>query len=340
MILKQFFDEVSFTYTYLLAHSSNSEAIILDPVVANVDEYLQFLGRYQLKLRKVIDTHTHADHISGIGKLRSITSCMTIVFDESKVSRASVRVSHGDLIKIAGIELRVLHTPGHTADSCCFYMPGMVFTGDTLLIGGTGRTDFQGGDAGSSWDSIMNHLFKLPAETVVYPGHDYRGENLSTIGIESKMNPRLATKTRQDYIRIMNELELSDPVMMDVAVPANIRQGDDIGEQLDPGRLLTVEEARSRVKDSNVLFVDLRDEDEIEKTGTVDGCLRIPYKALDDIFLDIEHPLMQHLAKGKEVVFFCAYGERSALALSRLSTQQAKNCYHIKDGMDAWTKYH
>jgi rhodanese-related sulfurtransferase len=310
MILKQFFDEVSFTYTYLLAHSSNSEAIILDPVMANVDEYLQFLGRYQLKLRKVIDTHTHADHISGIGKLRSITSCMTIVFEESKVSRASVRVGHGDLIKVA------------------------------VLIAGTGRTDFQGGDAGLSWDSITNHLFTLPEETIVYPGHDYKGENLSTIGTEIRMNPRLANKTRQEYIRIMNELELADPVMMDVAVPANIRQGDDIGEHLDPGRLLTVEEARIRVKDSNVLFVDLRDEDEIEKTGTVDGCLRIPYKALDDIFLDIEHPLMQHLAMGKEVVFFCAYGERSALALSRLSAQHAKNCYHIKDGMDAWIKYH
>jgi glyoxylase-like metal-dependent hydrolase (beta-lactamase superfamily II)/rhodanese-related sulfurtransferase len=340
MILKQFFDEVSFTYTYLLAHSSNSEAIILDPVMANVDEYLQFLGRYQLKLRKVIDTHTHADHISGIGKLRSITSCMTIVFEESKVSRASVRVGHGDLIKVAGVELKVLHTPGHTSDSCCFYLPGMVFTGDTLLIAGTGRTDFQGGDAGLSWDSITNHLFTLPEETIVYPGHDYKGENLSTIGTEIRMNPRLANKTRQEYIRIMNELELADPVMMDVAVPANIRQGDDIGEHLDPGRLLTVEEARIRVKDSNVLFVDLRDEDEIEKTGTVDGCLRIPYKALDDIFLDIEHPLMQHLAMGKEVVFFCAYGERSALALSRLSAQHAKNCYHIKDGMDAWIKYH
>lgn len=340
MILKQYFDDVSSTYTYLLAACRNGEAIIIDPVLSNVDEYLQFLGKNQLKLRKVVDTHTHADHISGCGKLRSVTSCMTIVWQDSPVKRASVRVKHGDVIRIEGIDLKVLYTPGHTRDSCCYFMPGFVFTGDTLLIEGTGRTDFQGGDAGQSWDSIMNHLFTLPAETIVYPGHDYKGENLSTVAWERDNNPRLANKTRQDYIRIMQELNLSDPAMMDVAVPANIRQGDEIGLDLDPDRLLSVADARAKVKDSEVLFVDLRDADEIQKTGTIEGCLRIPYKELDDIFLDIEHPLMRQLADGKEVVFFCAYGERSALALSRLSSEQARNCFHIQDGMDAWIKYH
>ncbi len=340
MILKQYFDEISSTYTYLLAPAMNGDAIIIDPVISNVDEYLQFLGKYQLKLRKVVDTHTHADHISGCGKLRSITSCMTVVFKGSPVSRASVRVDHGDLIQLQGIDLKVLYTPGHTRDSCCFYMPGFVFTGDTLLIGGTGRTDFQGGDPGQSWDSITSHLFSLPDETVVYPGHDYKGENLSTISKEKTTNSRLANRTRDEYIAIMKNLNLSDPVMMDVAVPANISQGDEIGQELEPERLLSVEDAREKVRDSSVLFVDLRDPEEIEKTGTIDGCMMIPYKQLDDVFLDIEHPLMQHLAEGREVVFFCAYGERSALALSRLDSRHVGKCFHIKDGMDAWIKYH
>jgi glyoxylase-like metal-dependent hydrolase (beta-lactamase superfamily II)/rhodanese-related sulfurtransferase len=340
MIVKQFFDEVSSTYTYLLAQRSGGEALIIDSVLENTDEYLRYLGNHQLKLAKVVDTHTHADHKSAMARLRNLTACMTVVSDYSPVTKASVRVTHGDRIQIPGISLKVLHTPGHTADSCCFYMPGFVFTGDTLLISSTGRTDFQGGDAGASYDSIVGRLFTLPGETVVYPGHDYKGENLSTIAIEVDTNPRLAGQSREEYITTMSNLKLADPAMMDVAIPANISVGDDIGMELDDRKVLSVDEARAKVKNSDVLFVDLRDNEEIEKTGTIEGCLRIPYRNLDDVLLDIEHPLLQHLAEGKEVVFFCAFGERSALALSRIGEAHIGNCYHLRDGMDGWLKVH
>jgi sulfur dioxygenase len=340
MIVKQFFDEVSSTYSYLLAERNGGEALIIDSVLENTDEYLRFLGNHQLKLAKVVDTHTHADHKSGMAKLRNLTACMTLVSDQSPVSKASVRVKHGDSIQIQGISLKVLHTPGHTPDSCCFFMPGFVFTGDTLLISGTGRTDFQGGDAGCSYDSIMGQLFSLPADTVVYPGHDYKGENLSTIAVEMECNPRLSGHSREEYIETMSSLKLADPTMMDVAIPANISLGDDIGLDLDATRILSVGEARAKVKDDSVLFVDLRDDEEIEKTGTIEGCLRVPYRTLDDVLLDIEHPLLQHLAEGKEVVFFCAFGERSALALARIGAIHLDNCYHLKDGMDGWKKVH
>ena len=265
---------------------------------------------------------------------------MTVVSDQSPVSKASVRVKNGDRIQIQGITLKVLHTPGHTSDSCCFYMPGFVFTGDILLISGTGPTDFQGGDAGASYDSIVSQLFSLPAETVVYPGHDYKGENLSTIAIEMDSNPRLSGRSREEYIETMSKLNLADPAMMDVAIPANISIGDDIGQGLDETKILSVSEARAKVEDATVLFVDLRDHEEIEKTGTIEGCLRIPYRDLDDVLLDIEHPLLQHLAAGKEVVFFCAFGERSALALARIGDIHIDSCYHLKDGMDGWLKVH
>jgi glyoxylase-like metal-dependent hydrolase (beta-lactamase superfamily II) len=340
MILKQFFDEVSSNYSYILAERNGGEALIIDSVLENTDEYLRFLGNHQLKLGKVVDTHTHADHISGMARLRNLTACMTVVSDYSPVSRASVRIKHGDRIQIQGISLKVLHTPGHTSDSCCFYLPGFVFTGDTLLISSTGRTDFQGGDAGASYDSIVNLLFSLPPDTIVYPGHDYKGENLSTIANEMNTNPRLAGRSRDEYVEIMSNLKLADPAMMDVAIPANVGIGDDIGQDLDATRVLSVDEARTKVEDANVIFVDLRDEEEIEKTGTIQGCLKIPYRDLDDILQDVEHPLLQHLAKGREVVFFCAFGERSALALSRIDATHIDNCYHMKDGMAGWLKVH
>ncbi len=338
MILKQFFDEATSTYSYLLAERIGAEALIIDSVLENTSEYLQFLALHQLTLAKVVDTHTHADHKSGMAELRNQTACMTVVSEQSAVARSSLRVAHGDRIQIQGVSLKVLNTPGHTKDSCSFYMPGFIFSGDTLLIAGTGRTDFQGGDAGASYDSIVQQLFTLPDETVVYPGHDYKGENLSTIAIEKTTNPRVANRTRAEYIEIMTNLELPDPAMMDVAVPANVSLGDDIGMNLDADRVLSVAEARKKAMDERILFVDLRADEEIEKTGTIEGSLRVPYTELDDVLLDIEHPLLRHLADGKQVVFFCAFGERSALALSRIDTSYVDSCYHLKDGMDAWMK--
>lgn len=340
MILEQFFDPASSTYTYLIAARNGGEAILIDTVVENIEQYLQFLNQHQITLRKVIDTHTHADHISGIARLRSLTNCTSGVFKDSPVSRASIRFEHGDSISVEGITLKVLHTPGHTADSCCFYHPGFVFTGDTLLISGTGRTDFQGGDAGQSYDSITSHLFTLPETTLVYPGHDYKGENLSTIEFERQSNPRLAGRSRSEYMQVMNNLNLPDPAFMDVALPANASMGDDIGLELEENRILSVAEARIKVRDPNVVFVDLRDEAEVAEMGTIEGCMRVPYTELEDTFSDIEHPLLRALSEGKEVVFFCAFGERSALAMSTVPGEHLEKCFHLRDGLDGWQKVH
>ncbi|MHA1564996.1 MAG: MBL fold metallo-hydrolase, partial [Alphaproteobacteria bacterium] len=225
MIFRQLFDSASSTYTYLIASRSGGEALIIDPVVERVDRYIQLLHELGLRLIKAVDTHVHADHISGLGALRDRTRCITVMGEQSATDVVSMRVTDGDRIEIEGISLSVLHTPGHTDDSYSFLMGDRVFTGDTLLIRGTGRTDFQSGDARVQYDSIFNKLLKLPDETLVYPAHDYKGDTVSTIGEERAHNPRLQVASVDDYVEIMNNLNLPNPKMMDVAVPANLRIG-------------------------------------------------------------------------------------------------------------------
>ena len=191
MIFRQLFDSVSCTYTYLLAGRDGGEALIIDPVLDKADRYIQLLDELGLKLVKAVDTHVHADHITGLGALRDRTRCVTVMGRRSKVDVVSMRVDEGDTINIDGVSLAVLYTPGHTDDSYCFRLPDRVFTGDTLLIRGTGRTDFQGGDSLAAYDSLFNKLLLLPDDTLVYPGHDYRGDTVSTIGEERAHNPRL-----------------------------------------------------------------------------------------------------------------------------------------------------
>ena len=206
MIFKQLFDKISSTYTYLIASKKGREALIIDPVLENVERYIVLLKELDLKLVKVIDTHIHADHISGIAELRDQTNCVTIMGDKTPVDIVSMQVSDEELIKTDGLELRALFTPGHTSESFSFLMNDRVFTGDTLLIRGTGRTDFQNGDPKDSYNSIFNKLLKLPDETLVYPAHDYKGDTVSTILEERKFNPRLQVKSADEYIEIMNNL--------------------------------------------------------------------------------------------------------------------------------------
>ena len=206
MLFRQLFDKTSSTYTYLLASAKGREALIIDPVLENVERYIQLLKELNLKLVKVIDTHIHADHISGIAELRDQTNCVTIMGDKTPANVVSMQVSNDELIKIDGLEFRALFTPGHTSESFSFLMNDRVFTGDTLLIRGTGRTDFQNGDPRDSYDSIFNKLLKLPDETLVYPAHDYKGDTVSTILEEKKFNPRLQIKSADEYIEIMNNL--------------------------------------------------------------------------------------------------------------------------------------
>ena len=223
MIFKQLFDTKSSTYTYIISSGQGREALIIDPVIENTKEYLDVLKNLDLKLVKVIDTHIHADHITGLNELSKKTNCTKIMGDKSKSEVIDIRVKEDDKIKIEKIELKVIYTPGHTDCSYSFLMDDRVFTGDTLLINGTGRTDFQNGNAKEQYNSLFNKLLKLPEKTMVYPAHDYNGKKFSTIGDEKNRNPRLQVNSIEQYVEIMNNLNLANPKMMDVAVPANLK---------------------------------------------------------------------------------------------------------------------
>ena len=223
MIFEQLFDTKSSTYTYILSSGKGREALIIDPVLEHTDQYINLLNKLELKLVKVIDTHIHADHITGLNELSERTNCTKIMGDNSKSEVVDLRVKEDENVKIDNINLKVMYTPGHTDCSYSFLMNDRVFTGDTLLINGTGRTDFQNGNAKQQYDSIFNKLLKLPENTIVFPAHDYNGKKHSTIGSERKNNPRLQVNSVDQYVEIMNNLNLANPKMMDVAVPANLK---------------------------------------------------------------------------------------------------------------------
>ena len=223
MIFNQFFDIVSCTYTYLVSSGKGREALIIDPVLEKTDEYVSFLKKLNLKLVKVIDTHIHADHITGLNELNKRTSCTRIMGENSKSEVVDLKIKDSEKITIEKIELKAIYTPGHTDCSYSYLMNDRIFTGDTLLINGTGRTDFQNGNSQDAYDSLFNKLLKLPEKTLVYPAHDYNGKKLSTIEQEKNNNPRLQVSSKEEYVEIMNNLNLANPKMMDVAVPANIK---------------------------------------------------------------------------------------------------------------------
>ena len=223
MIFNQLFDEKSHTYTYLISSGIGREALIIDPVIEKTNEYLKVLKDLELKLVKVIDTHIHADHVSGLNELNKKTKCTRIMGDTSPSEVIDIKVKDNEKIKIEDIELISIHTPGHTNCSYSFLMKDRVFTGDTLLINGTGRTDFQGGSAKDQYNSIFNNLLKLPEETLVYPAHDYNGKKYSTIIQEKNNNPRLQVNSLDEYEEVMNNLKLARPETMDVNIPANIK---------------------------------------------------------------------------------------------------------------------
>jgi sulfur dioxygenase len=334
MLFRQLFDGESCSYTYLLAGRAGGEALIIDPVLAKVDRYLLLLDELNLRLVKALDTHVHADHLSALGALRDRTRCITAMGRNSKVDRVSMRIDDGDRIEIGGIELSALHTPGHTDDSFCYVMDDRVFTGDTLLIRGTGRTDFQNGDPYAAYQSLFGKLLALPDATLVYPGHDYKGDTVSTIGEERTHNPRLQVSSAEEYAAIMNNLRLDNPKMMDVAVPANLH----IGMQLTPEfaiGTLDAEEAMSRHGDPTLVFVDLREAAERRRDGVIPGSVHLPYPGLSDA-LEKGSPFRALAAAGNQLIFYCAFGERSALALQAALEAGLDNARHLAGGLEAW----
>ena len=227
MIFKQLFDENSSTYSYLIASKQGREALIIDPVLENVETYINLLNELNLKLVKVIDTHIHADHITGASKLNKETNCSTIMGEHTPANTVQIKVRNDEIINIDELKIKAIYTPGHTSDSYSFLMNGCLFSGDALLINGTGRVDFQNGSPKDSYESIFNKLLKLPEETLLYPAHDYNGKKVSSIGDEKKFNPRLQVNNVDEYIVIMNNLNLPKPTLMDTNVARNIKLGDD-----------------------------------------------------------------------------------------------------------------
>ena len=223
MIFEQLFDNKSSTYTYVISSGKGREALIIDPVIDNVEDYTNLLNKLDLKLVKVIDTHIHADHITAMNELNKRTNCSRIMGEKSKSEVIDIKIKEDDEIEVENIKLRALYTPGHTDCSYSYLMNDRVFTGDTLLINGTGRTDFQNGNAYDAYNSLFNKLLKLPEKTLVYPAHDYNGKKFSSIENEKKNNPRLQVSSLDQYAEIMDNLNLANPKMMDVAVPANVK---------------------------------------------------------------------------------------------------------------------
>ena len=228
MIFKQVFDQKSSTYTYIIASAEGREALIIDPVLENVEDYISLLNELNLKLVKVIDTHIHADHVTGAGKLRDKTQCVTIMGEHTPTDAVEIKVKDEEIIKLDQLKIKALYTPGHTSDSFSFLMDNYLFSGDTLLINGTGRTDFQNGSSKDAYNSLFNRLLKLPDETLVYPAHDYKGEKVSSIGKEKKFNPRLQVNNVEEYIEIMNNLNLKKPAAIDFNVANNLKLGAEL----------------------------------------------------------------------------------------------------------------
>lgn len=336
MIFRQLFNSTSGTYSYLIASRRGAEALIIDPVLEKVDRYIQLLNELDLRLVKAVDTHLHADHITGLGALRDRTKCITVMGEETKADVVSMRVADGEKLDIEGVSLGVIYTPGHTDNSYSFTMADRVFTGDTLLIRGTGRTDFQNGNSRAQYVSIFNRLLKLPDQTLVFPAHDYKGDTVSTIGEERAFNPRLQVKSADEYAALMARLNLPNPKMMDVAVPANMRVGFVQEEIAARGWALSAADAKALMGDTRVAFIDLREKSERERHGEIAGAIHAPYPDLQDNVG--KGGLLQVLATSKRLLFFCAYGERSAMAVQAAQDAGLASACHIQGGYDAWRK--
>jgi sulfur dioxygenase len=338
MIFRQLFDSVSGTYSYLLASRAGGEALIIDPVLEKVDRYLQLIRELDVRLVKAVDTHLHADHITGLGALRDRTHCITVMGENTKADVVSMRLAEGDKLTIEGLSMDVLYTPGHTDDSYSFLMADRVFTGDTLLIRGTGRTDFQNGDARAQYESLFGKLLRLPEETLVFPAHDYKGDTVSTIGEEKRYNPRLQIRSVDDYVALMANLRLPNPKMMDVAVPSNMKIGLAQQEIARRGWALQAPQAIALVGRPDVAFVDLREAGERAKHGSIPGSLHAPY---GDLQANISAGgILRELARAsdKRLVFYCAFGERSAMAVQVAQDAGLLAALHVEGGLDAWKR--
>ena len=328
MLFRQFLDITSSTYTYLIANKKGAEACIIDPVLEHTENYLRTIKEFDLKLVKVIDTHVHADHVSGISKLRDKTQCIACMGKSQNASEiVSMEVSDNEKFKVGDLELRALFTPGHTDDSYCFLLNDKIFTGDTLLIGGTGRTDFQNGNAEDQYNSLFNVVLKLDDSVLVYPAHDYKGETVTTIGFERKTNPRLQVKSKQEYVDLMSSLNLPNPKLMDIVVPKNRKHGVRLEIQMQFNGI-NVQQLKTMMNQKKVKLIDVREDFEIQRDGLIEKSIQVPYTQIENFFQNIE--LSQST---DQFVLYCHTGQRTYLALQKLKNS---NIYHLAGGILNW----
>ena len=359
MIFKQLFDDATWTYTYILADSETKEAVIIDPVNTQIDTYLQLLEAENLTLKYSLESHVHADHITAGGLLRQKLGTKTAVSGLCGADTADVQVEDGDVFEFGGESLKVISTPGHTPGSISFLCRDRLLSGDSLFIGGCGRTDFQGGNAGDLYDAITQRLFTLPDDTLVYPGHDYQGRWVSTIKQEKTNNPRLTGKSREEFINIMENLNLPHPKLINEAVPANRYCGLDADECQDavvrrelsqPKRNMgtpqdkvaaakqfitevNIEIAKQLIAQSNISIVDVREGNEYE-AGHLDNAILLPRGVLEFKISGVE----ELADKSKAILLYCRTGGRSALSALALQEMGYTNVLSMAGGFEAWSK--
>jgi len=327
--------------TYLLACETTHQAALIDPVKEKVERYVATLAYYGCKLAAVIDTHTHADHRTASWDLHDLTGAPVFMHKRAPAPHVDVHVEDGQAIPIGTVKLRVFHTPGHTPDSISLYTTDRVFTGDTILIHGTGRADFAGGDAGEQYDSITQKLFTLPEETLVFPAHDYRGHTHSTIGEEKRTNPRVAGRTRQGYVDLMNNLGLPLPQGIQESLQPNQSAIEDESvhfptlAELNGVRQLTAQEVRLQMDSVQPpLLLDVREPEEFTgELGHIAGSRLIPLKELSARAKELE------TEKHKEVIVICRAGVRSTTAAAILTGLGFDHVSNLKGGMLDWNDH-
>jgi len=340
----QLFDPASSTYTYVIFDESTRDALIIDPVNEQVERDLAVLWEHGLKLVWTVETHAHADHITSAGLLAEHAGAHTAAPQGCNIGTAAVQLTHGDTLSFGGEQLRALHTPGHTAGSMSYVWRDNVFTGDTLLIGGCGRTDFQSGSATALYRSITEVLFALPDETLVWPGHDYHGRTHSSIGQEKRTNPRVAGKTLAEFKTIMDELNLPKPKRMDEAVPANLTSGlrhDAGGGSIGPKPAagyagdVTPDLAHSWWRRGDAVLVDVRSDAEREWVGFIPGAVQAAWKQWPGMALNpgFDEAIKAAVPPGKKALLLCRSGVRS-IAAARRATELGIEAYNILEGFE------
>lgn len=327
MLIRQLFDQDTFTYTYVVADMQAKQAALIDPVLSQVERDLALLDQLGLELTHVLDTHVHADHVTAAGELRQRTGAR-VVASPLGAECADTKVSDGDELRVGGVAIRVLGTPGHTDDSLSYVVDNNVFTGDALFVRGTGRTDFQNGSADDLWQSITQKLFALPDHTIIWPGHDYRGHSNSTVGEEKQHNPRVASKTKEQFVALMNGLNLPRPKYLDVAVPANREcgLGRAASEASEGYRELPASEAPAFARDGEALVLDVREPHElVGELGQFPGAVNVPRGEIAQAALD--------LSFDTPLLVVCRSGRRSRTVCETLVKRGFRNVANLTGGM-------